>query len=1019
MTHLSLERPATAAATESNLSVGDAVARLAHLLPSQGPITVFVHHNTLHAFERLTFAEAVVQAADLFDRHPYLPEEDYRAELNRGRIRPQDLSHELIDELDEVGDELIGSLGTRHELWLSMLGSPLREGPDAEIHWFIDETEALYRFRPEASAAACANSVQQTRRWLVRDYAADAATEGRLREQTARLIKQFGPQDVESWSARTWDAFTLHLLWQICRDGVAMNSGSAKRPKPIPAKDRRAQRLVDAELIRLCGAFLDQGFAVWDLPERERGLFASYLDLRGDGPADAPWMVGLAEELAEIRRLGLGPEQCLERALAAVAVDDTQRETTLRDALLALPGWAGMLWQMETNAEWTVRPAPPGTLLEYAAIRLLLTKFAEKFLARADAADSPPAEPKLAGRSPLLQAFRVFQIAQVRGWTPVDLLRLRPAEWRRLLREVEAFSSRERRRIYHQAYERRLREEVLGAICENARAIARPTSPAALPAFQLVACIDDREESFRRHLEEVAPECETFGYAGFFGVAMYYRGVSEAHFRPLCPVNVKPRHYLQEKPALSAEEASRRQARARRTIGRVIHAANLGARTLLGGAVASLMGAAATLPLVLRVVAPRTAGQFQKLFGRIVVPGRTQLTIERTHPLPGSGVDQLGYHVDEMAAIVEGTLRAIGLVERFAPLVIVAGHGSSSLNNPHAAAYDCGACGGGRGGPNARAFAQMANDPRLRAALAARGLKVPESTWFLGAYHNTGDDGIEYYDLDELPATRRAAFQTARDAIEEARTRNAHERCRRFESASLSLSPAAALRHVEGRAADLSQVRIECGHATNAYCLVGRRAWSRGLFLDRRAFLASYDPRIDDEEGSILARVLAAVIPVCGGINLEYYFSRIDNNGYGCGTKLPHNITSMLGVMDGAGSDLRTGLPWQMVEIHEPVRILFVVETTPETLERIIASNAELAALVGREWVQLAAFDPQSRAMHLHRRGRFEPHAVSAATLPVVDSSAAWYRGQRDHLGFARVAPTGVPGDGAGEGGAP
>ena len=146
--------------------------------------------------------------------------------------------------------------------------------------------------------------------------------------------------------------------------------------------------------------------------------------------------------------------------------------------------------------------------------------------------------------------------------------------------------------------------------------------------------------------------------------------------------------------------------------------------------------------------------------------------------------------------------------------------------------------------------------------------------------------------------------------------------------------PRAALGHVEGRAADLAQPRPEYGHATNAFCIVGRRERTRGLFLDRRAFLVSYDPT-RDEDGTTLARILAAVVPVVAGISLEYYFSYVDPTGYGCGTKLPHNVTSLLGVMDGAQSDLRTGLPWQMVEIHEPVRLTMVVDTTPEILIRL------------------------------------------------------------------------------------
>jgi uncharacterized protein YbcC (UPF0753/DUF2309 family) len=246
-------------------------------------------------------------------------------------------------------------------------------------------------------------------------------------------------------------------------------------------------------------------------------------------------------------------------------------------------------------------------------------------------------------------------------------------------------------------------------------------------------------------------------------------------------------------------------------------------------------------------------------------------------------------------------------------------------------------------------------------------------------------------------------FQQVRQAIDVARQRNAHERCRRFESAPLSLTPEAALRHVEGRSEDMAQVRPECGHATNAVCMVGRRQRTRGMFLDRRWFLTSYDPNQDDADSTILTRILSAVIPVCAGINLEYYFSYTDSVRLGCGTKLPHNITALLGVMDGASSDLRPGLPWQMVEIHEPVRLLFIIETTPKALERILDCNPPLAALCRNGWVQLATLDPHSSEIHLMRNATLELYAPPPADLPEVAASADWYRGWRDHLGYAII----------------
>ena len=1008
------------------------IEHAAHFLPAQGPINVFIHHNTLHAFEDLLFHDAVQQGGEMFGCQPYLPEDRYRQSLARGRIREEDLSAALIDDLADEADALLGFLGTRYRLRLSMLKHPLLLAPPEELRWFVAETDALTRFRSLVPADVKARFIEETRHWALRDLANAVSGEPaggaqphdfRIQRVLAGLIQHFGATSIESWNDQTWEAFSLQALWRICKSGVhGVPPPRERRPDTVRHRDLLLQATgsdsdlaVHDVLSRFCSSFLDQGFSRWPLPLREEGFFRSFSALYQNSalPVDVD-LRGLPAELSRLENAGLSPLESIEESLALLGVDEAEWEPFVTATLLALRGFAGMIWQMEIRGDRVAHPAPPGSLTEFLAVRLILERVALANAARRLLGFSGPlAElrdaagaciPDRDAPSDEQRAFLVFQLAPLLSWLPADLYRLTKQEWVTLMGEIEGFSELERRRVFHSAYERRYRIQTLDAMANYTRGGARP---APAPRFQVVCCLDEREESFRRHLEEVAPDVETFGAAGFFGVAMYYRGAADAHFVPLCPIVIRPQHWVEEGVVYTQEETHRFRSWVRRALGMASHQVHVGSRTFTGGAVlAAGLGALASIPLVARVLFPRLTARIRHLAGGLVrAPQLTQLKIERSQPESGPGEGQLGYTVDEMAAIVRRLLCDLGLTTNFSRLVLIVGHGSSSLNNPHESAHDCGACGGGRGGPNARALARMANDPRVRDRLAAAGIDVPQQTVFVGAYHNTCDESVTFFDLDRLPPTHKEEFSAARSAIDQARQRNSHERCRRFESAPLTISPEAALVHVEGRAEDLAQTRPEYGHATNAICIVGRQARTRGLYLDRRAFLVSYDPQQDDTEKAILTRILQAAVPVCAGINLEYYFSFIDPTGWGCGTKLPHNITSLLSIMDGAASDLRPGLPWQMVEIHEPVRLLFIIETTAEAMLKIMERNEEIGKLVTNGWVQMAVLDPNSSEIRLFRGGSFERYRPESLQLPVAASSIDWYRGWRDHLGYAAIDP--------------
>lgn len=1017
------------------LALRHAVEHASHLLPSQGPITVFIHHNTLHAFEDEPFHEAVRRGGKIFGCQPYLSASDYRQRLHDGKFEWEDVQAALAEDLGNQPDIPIAGLTSRHALRLALLKHLILTAAAPQLRWFVAETDALRRFRDDTPPASAAAIREEVRDWVRTSGAGGVPGRGtpKADRRAGEFLKALLPAQgapPEQAPDETWEALALKALWRVCREGVhglkppapRVAAGIRHRDALLEATGVDSDRFVHDLLIRFCAAFLDQGLAQWELPCREEGLYACFLAYGQTpaGPIDR-WLSGLPEEAARLQAEGLSALESALQSLELLGVREEEYESYIAATFLPLRGWAGMIREVEAREDRVVHPIPPDSLLEFLAVRLILERLAIRFVAQQELPDDGPFDKlreRLAARtshreatSPELRAFQVFQLAQVMGWGPRRLLGLSKEDWTALVEELEAFPQIDRRRVFHEALERNYRHQTLDAIAVQSRQAANRL---AQPRFQVTCCLDEREESFRRHLEEITPELETFGAAGFFSVAMYYRGAGDAHFTPLCPILIRPQHWVQEEVAQTHEESHDQRARVRKALGRTSHQLHVGTRTLTGGAfIMGAFGALASIPLVARVLFPRLTAMVRRTVGQIVAPPKhTHLCLERSTPLPGDRPGQIGFTLDEMLNIGERLLRDIGLTERFARVVLMLGHGSDSLNNPHNSAYNCGACGGSAGGPNARAIAEILNDPRVRERLAGRGIDIPESTIFLGGYHNTCNDEVTFYDLERVPASHREDVEFLQEKIRETCERNAHERCRRFMSADLNLSFAAAKKHVEARSEDLAQVRPECGHATNAVCYVGRRSRTRGLFMDRRTFLTSYDPTLDDAAGSILQRILQAAVPVCAGINLEYYFSYVDSPGYGCGTKLPHNVTSLLGIMDGAASDLRTGLPWQMVEIHEPVRLLFVIETTPETLLGILERDAGIGRTFRNGWAQLAVLDPHSSRLQVYTHGRFEPYVPTREDLPQVASSTDWYRGRRGHLGYAAIAAPATSGNG-------
>lgn len=947
--------PMMSAELESVVPLQEIVPRVADLLPAQGPLDLFVHHNTLHHFEDRPFERAVAEAGALFGCEPYMDERWYRARWNAGEISDDVARRVLQAELAERDEEDVVPGLRRDALWWALLKYGIEELRGQALRWTLAESDALRRFRRDTPA---------TQPW-------------RSRSECSLVMG-------------LWEA-SLEAARRVAAAAAPSNRGLDPGGEP----PNRLHRAVAPLLIRFTAAFLDQGIASWVLPRRERGMLRCFIDLYGRraGWVES-WGAALAQLIDDERHADLDGLQSLHMSLRAWPVADEDREAFLTNQALALRGWAGMVRQVEQHPERVPHPVP-ARLADYLAIRLLLLRAARAH----DAVDSI-ADPQASDHRPddpqLVTAWQLFQVAQLSGLSAMDLERWSDADIAAVLAETKACDAVTRRRLLHTAWEHDQRTRWLAAVTQN-----ETPQAAGRADLQVIMCIDDREESFRRHLEEQFDGVETFGLAGYFGVAMFYQGLTDAHPRPLCPGSIVPETYVFERTVV-ARDTGRGQ-RTNRILANLEHQVHHGRDSLVRGSIVMpLVGLFAIVPLVLKVVFPwlDRSGRTR----RHSADEQTELVLHREDVAPPRG-RVTGFTTDQMIEIVATQLRTIGLIENFAPLVLVLGHGSTSLNNPHEAAHDCGACGGGRGGPNARAFAAMANDPDVRAGLARQGIQIPEQTWFVGGLRNTCSNTVELYDTWRCPQEVRAELTHVQAKIERVCALEAHERSRKFETVAPQLPPRLAWLHVRGRANDLAQPRPEYGHATNAFCIVGPRRFSRGLFLDRRAFLVSYEPDID-ADGKVLAALLESVGPVVAGINLEYYFSYVDPQRYGAGTKLPHNVSGLIGVMDGARSDLRTGLPWQMTEIHEPLRLTMLVYAPDDRVRGIVERSPQLHRLVANRWLHLCTCHPYGRSLNDWSGFSTLVRERAQTIVPRISGhSSDYYGGRRDPLPVAIIAP--------------
>ncbi|MDX2277217.1 MAG: DUF2309 domain-containing protein [Hyphomonadaceae bacterium] len=708
--------------------------------------------------------------------------------------------------------------------------------------------------------------------------------------------------------------------------------------------DREASRtaFMIEEISKWCATYFDEGQAAWRSPWRGHSPYAAWrAAMRHDRNAAAMGLKGFNQTIAALPD---DPLEAIAHIVNSLGIPERAHEDYLFRALFDIGGWAAYaryrVWQAGLDGR------EDDTLLELLAIRLAWG-FA-LFQERKDEA--------------FRDAWRKAMIAA--ALQPMDA-------------KLSAGDDLALRALLQEAYDHAAQRQLVAQLCSAPSA----HSPARRPAVQAAFCIDVRSEIFRRALERQSADIETIGFAGFFGFPIEYVPIGRLRGGAQCPVLLKPSVIVceavsgandsEETAILNARLLRRRAAKAWKAFK---HAA------VSSFAYVETIG----LSFALRIVSDA--------FGL-------------TRPAPDPNVDGLkrddaarlgpriaprdvdgratGFAPEVRVAMAETVLRAMSMTAHFARIVLLIGHGSTSVNNPHASGLDCGACGGHTGEANARVAAAILNDAEVRAGLKARGIDIPDDTHFVAGLHDTTTDEVALFDRDAAPTTHRAELDRLTHSLKAAARLARGERARLLGVGDGANVDAA----IKARGRDWSQVRPEWGLAGNKAFIAAPRERTKDLRVDGRAFLHSYDWR-SDKGFATLELIMSAPMVVASWINLQYYGSTVNNRAFGSGNKTLHNVVGALGVLEGNGGDLRTGLPWQSVHdgknlVHEPLRLSVVIEAPIDAMNGVIAKHAMVRDLVDHKWLQLFAIDPDFGLQRYCGQGTW-----SSAQLPATQCAA-------------------------------
>lgn len=509
--------------------------------------------------------------------------------------------------------------------------------------------------------------------------------------------------------------------------------------------------------------------------------------------------------------------------------------------------------------------------------------------------------------------------------------------------------------LLQQAFDMAVQREIIATFQDT-----EPNQPknSVRPLAQAIFCIDVRSEVFRRNLERVDSKIETIGFAGFFAFPIQFIPLAHSKGEAQCPVLITTGPTIREEiPEEKENQAAYKNRIFQHQVSQIWKSFKSGAVSCFG--FVSPMGLS-YLPklftdsfgLTRPVPHPDRVGISEK----VAKQKRISLKVDGHQP------DTVGIPPEQRSQMAKNALKAMSLTENFGQFVLVVGHGSSTVNNPHATGLDCGACGGRSGEPNAKVAAAVLNDKDVRKELEKENIHIPADTVFLACLHDTTTDEISIFNEQDVPLAMAETFNGLKKSLEKAGKAARAERALRMAITENQDS------EILARSKDWSQVRPEWGLAGCTAFVVAPRERTKKLNLGGQSFLHSYDWK-SDEDFSILELIMTAPMVVTSWINLQYYGSTVDNRNFGAGNKTLHNVTSGLGVLEGYAGDLRVGLPLQSVHDgenyqHEPARLNVIIEAPIEAMNAILEKHPSVKDLCDNEWIYLLVLDEQGKVSH-------------------------------------------------------